>query len=538
MLCGSPDYRLIYRDPHAPPHHNRDLVECAVCNFVYVLSAKAFPFADLPAADYFDDWGGLTPSMITFQYETLALALHELAPDFLPRVNFTPRLLDIGCGGGYFLAHTRAHGWEVSGVEPWRELALWAQTYLKLNVLAQSLAEAKFELESFHAITAYNVIHLTRDPIAFLQRCFELLCPGGVLFLTTLNFDSTGRQERGWNWEHIALYANLVYFTQETLQIAAEKAGFGRINIQPAGRSSDDTQLILSARRPITPTLRWSDVSEAFDDTLLPVLDKRDVDESRLTPEQKHWREHGYIILKNFIPEELIDAYCWVRERVGDPLGWGSPTPYLFVKELRDLCLYKPLCDMLEHLIGERMALQLNLTGWVTTQRAWHQDGYLNPPHIYDHYCAVWFALDTIPPDSGPFEYVPGSHRMPFLSQDKVIALLPEHERDPVTWPWRTERMLAPFFEHEIESQGLRVERFLAAKGDVLIWHARLLHRGSRARQPGAVRKAIIAHYGSARHRSGLGDVVQHGNGGHFFLLNEQSRPEAPKPGRRWWQKR
>ncbi|MBL9007487.1 MAG: phytanoyl-CoA dioxygenase family protein [Myxococcales bacterium] len=37
---------------------------------------------------------------------------------------------------------------------------------------------------------------------------------------------------------------------------------------------------------------------------------------------------------------------------------------------------------------------------------------------------ALWFAFDTIHPDSGPFEYVPGSHRWPIMRRPKVIKYL------------------------------------------------------------------------------------------------------------------
>jgi len=76
--------------------------------------------------------------------------------------------------------------------------------------------------------------------------------------------------------------------------------------------------------------------------------------------------------------------------------SWRSPTPYLFVPEIRELCLYQPLCAILESLFGERMGMNLTLTGWVSTERDWHQDDYLNPPGIMSHYCGVWFALDAI----------------------------------------------------------------------------------------------------------------------------------------------
>ena len=47
-----------------------------------------------------------------------------------------------------------------------------------------------------------------------------------------------------------------------------------------------------------------------------------------------------------------------------------------------DLALHRPVTEMLEHLIGAPMGLNLTLTGWVSTSRAWHQDDYLNPSFV------------------------------------------------------------------------------------------------------------------------------------------------------------
>ena len=225
------------------------------------------------------------------------------------------------------------------------------------------------------------------------------------------------------------------------------------------------------------------------------------------------------------IPDELIERYCAVRIKEPHDIGWASPSPYHEVAEIRDLCLYKPLTDLLEKLIGEPMGLHLNLTGWVSTERDWHQDDYLNPPVVNGHYAAVWTALDRIQPDAGPFEFVPGSHRWPIIRQAKILDLLGYEDDGDPHWPWESERLLTPFFEREIKERGVKIERFLGNKGDVLIWHSRLLHRGSPARRAGAERRAMIAHYSAVKYRPDMPYVRQHRGGGLYFVLNENIAP-------------
>lgn len=251
------------------------------------------------------------------------------------------------------------------------------------------------------------------------------------------------------------------------------------------------------------PPLDWS---ECYVDEALAAQGEDVQPEYRASlKRRKHWRDNGYLILKNFIPTELIDAY-YARYQADNgensPVGYETGTPYMKVDEIKDLSLYAPLMDILAELIGEPMAMNLNLCNWVSTERNWHQDDYLNPPDVNGHYLACWFALDDIHPDSGVFEFVPGSHKWPVMRGEKVKELLDPHERADPNWPRIAERFLDEIFETEIEKRGATVEAWTdAKKGDVLIWHAWLAHRGSKPKNPNLLRKSLITHYSGINHR-------------------------------------
>jgi hypothetical protein len=68
----------------------------------------------------------------------------------------------------------------------------------------------------------------------------------------------------------------------------------------------------------------------------------------------------------------------------------------MHVPEIRDLSLYPPLHEVIKELFGGEFVLHLNLTGFVSTERDWHQDDYLNPPFINGWYLATWMALEDI----------------------------------------------------------------------------------------------------------------------------------------------
>ena len=284
-------------------------------------------------------------------------------------------------------------------------------------------------------------------------------------------------------------------------------------------------------RRPPGP-IHFADLAEMPDPAAIPPLDRPDQDGTSLTEAQRIWRRDGALALRGFIPDDVLNPYLERRGRLAqdDPAlflgGWRSPTPYEHVAEMRALALYPPLMRMMEALIGEPMMLHLALTGWVSTQRNWHQDDYLNPDFVNSWYAAVWIALDDVDPDAGPFEYIPGSHTWPLLRQDKVLSCMTEDEEfaaDPATgarlWPSTSERFVVPAIEAELARLGARVEPFLGKKGDVLIWHGRLMHRGSRPRSPDLLRKALITHYSGEHHRPDMRARARDVNGMPYALF-------------------
>jgi len=264
-------------------------------------------------------------------------------------------------------------------------------------------------------------------------------------------------------------------------------------------------------------------LSDVPEEAGVPFLDRVEVDETSLTPDQRAWRRDGVVVKPGLIPPDLVDAYCRVREAYPDPRGWRCPTPYMHLPEIRAICLHPPLMALLRSLLGEEMFLHLNLTGWISTERNWHQDDYLNPPFVVGWYVAVWFALDDIHPDSGPFEYVPGSHRWPLLRRERVLASLTRREREirdrksgAHYWPMLAERVTTPAITAKIRGEGHEVRSFLGRKGDVLVWHARLMHRGSPPRSTRLLRKALIGHYSAVGHRPDMPELVADAHGNRY----------------------
>jgi 2-polyprenyl-3-methyl-5-hydroxy-6-metoxy-1,4-benzoquinol methylase len=499
------------------PNGKRRVMRCVECDFTYVWPRWEQDFSSEPEAKYYADWELLDFTAGNYIVSDVAAAEGARAR-YKRHHTEKPAVLDAGCGAGQLLVHFRAHGWDVEGVEPWRAVTAVARKYFRLNVHACSLHDAPISPATKDVVLAIDVLQFVGNPREFVADCLTALKPDGMLYLTVPNYASAESKRAGWESHYFHPKSYINYFTPETMQRLLEGAGFYRVSVTEYGGADGDLFLRVVGRRIVHTELAWAQISAPSDDADLPPLDRAVAPEG-MSEAQAFWRENGYLVMPNLLSDEVIERYCERRRTVAHNEGWRSATPYLDEPAIRDLCLGQGLSEMLEHLLGEKMGLHLNLTGWVSTERDWHQDDYLNPPFVNGHYVAVWSALDQIQPDSGPFEFVPGSHCWPIIRQEMVLRELGFDNGDDQNWPWDSEKLLTPFFEREIKARGAQVKRFLGGKGDVLIWHARLLHRGSMADRPGAERRAMIAHYSALSRRPDMPAVRQHGEGGSYFLM-------------------
>lgn len=98
------------------------------------------------------------------------------------------RLLDAGCGVGYFLERARSAGYQVAGLDPNPEAVAGANSR-GLEVFLGSLEEFAKTVppESFDVVTLFDVLEHFDDPREMVRAAVSLLKPGGGLVVTTPN---------------------------------------------------------------------------------------------------------------------------------------------------------------------------------------------------------------------------------------------------------------------------------------------------------------------------------------------------------------
>jgi hypothetical protein len=245
----------------------------------------------------------------------------------------------------------------------------------------------------------------------------------------------------------------------------------------------------------------------------LPWLDRDDWPQriESLAADQKglcrHWAETGYLVLPKLIPDAVLDsawkAYESAIQRqairlLPEPAGEGDVLPGRLLnphKRVAAFCRvakHPALLGALHLLLGHRPRLLQTITSHKGSQQLAHSDSIHMTTYPLGYLAAAWVAFEDIGMDCGPLEFYPGSHRLPYVFSHNLGFGLNDLASEGYT---QYKARYEPHVQQLIASHGLRAEYFEARKGDVLVWHANLLHGGSKRRDLRQSRKAMVAHY-------------------------------------------
>ena len=104
-------------------------------------------------------------------------------------------IFDVGGGNGFVAKGLLDAGLDVVLVEPGQAGAINAKKRGIPHVICVTTHTAKFKTESIPAIGVFDVVEHIEDDIGFLKHLWELLVPGGMLYLTVPAYQFLWSQE-------------------------------------------------------------------------------------------------------------------------------------------------------------------------------------------------------------------------------------------------------------------------------------------------------------------------------------------------------
>lgn len=224
------------------------------------------------------------------------------------------------------------------------------------------------------------------------------------------------------------------------------------------------------------------------------------------------WDDNGFLVLPGFLEGSEVDVVQSAYDR-----AWEKMDPWVVVDdlvtnrrcritdldseerrhnfkvndlyviepELRDIALSERLGLVLEELLEDEPTICNTLNFDKGSQQADHLDTLYMTPISDRGLVATWIALEDTAADAGPLRYYPGSNHIdPWRFSTGSM-----HQKDDEMSQW------SDYMAGEVDRRGLEEQRFLAAKGDLFIWHALLLHGGSKIEDAGLTRQSLVTHY-------------------------------------------
>jgi hypothetical protein len=256
---------------------------------------------------------------------------------------------------------------------------------------------------------------------------------------------------------------------------------------------------------PETGPHAWLDRPDALDqiDRKLAAGTLTDEEAAHCT----HWAEQGYVILQGLIDESTLDAVWGSYEAAiaagkiqlppesasdADPHPGRFLNPHKKAGEFCRILKHADLARWIRILTGRNPKPLQTIASHKGSQQGVHSDSIHMTTYPLGYLTAAWVAFEDIHPDSGPLVYYPGSHRLPYVFSREVGITEEAFKRDGYA-PYHEH--YEPHIQRAIADNGLTPSFFHARKGDVLIWHANLLHGGSPRRDLRHTRKAVVCHF-------------------------------------------
>jgi len=148
------------------------------------------------------------------------------------------------------------------------------------------------------------------------------------------------------------------------------------------------------------------------------------------------------------------------------------------------------LLRLLSFLMGKQAVPFQSLNFTLGSEQRMHSDSIHMTTEPPGYLLATWTALEDVKDGCGPLVYYPGSHRLPFVSTQDYNS-----GNSKFTIGHNSNRHYEDKIAEMIADKGLKKQTFLPRRGDVLVWHANLLHGGSPITRPGTTRRSMVCHY-------------------------------------------
>jgi 2-polyprenyl-3-methyl-5-hydroxy-6-metoxy-1,4-benzoquinol methylase len=197
------------------------------------------------------------------RHQVIGLGLYRLWVRVDGDISFVLRsgserlLLDVGCNEGRNLGFYRAGGFAAEGIET-NPVAAATARRLGHTVHIGTLSDLERSSQRYDVVVLSNVLEHVVDPLAMLTSARNILKPGGEVWVSCPNADSTARRVFGRYWINWHPPFHITHLTAATLATLLHSAGFEVTENHTISPALWIAQSLLARRfaRPGSPTIQ------------------------------------------------------------------------------------------------------------------------------------------------------------------------------------------------------------------------------------------------------------------------------------------
>ena len=238
-LCGSENISAsLEATDHLLTHETFKIFNCRSCNFTFT--------QDIPPSEeigkYYKSQDYISHSdtrkgLMNKLYHLGRTVMLKKKSGMVSKVAKGKKLLDVGCGTGYFPAYMKHMGYDVTGVEADPEARAFAQKEFGFPVYSPGDFIAKGIEGGFDVITLWHVLEHVHDFDLYLRLMLEYLKDSGSLVIALPNCSALDARYYRESWAGYDVPRHLWHFTPSTMKILAERYG---LNIEKMKRLALD----------------------------------------------------------------------------------------------------------------------------------------------------------------------------------------------------------------------------------------------------------------------------------------------------------
>ena len=206
--------------------------------------------------------------------------------------------------------------------------------------------------------------------------------------------------------------------------------------------------------------------------------------------------EKGYAVIRNFLsPEQVAEVNTTIDNLMNDgTIKVKYRNKFMFAihhsEMLRNIGENPAMLDLLSTLFDGEAKLFQSINFITGSQQKTHSDSIHMTTFPLGGLLGVWIALEDVDRENGALHYYPGSHKLPYYLNSDY-----DNEGTRFFVGKKGYQAYEEMLEQKVAELGLEKEIFSAKSGDMLIWHANILHGGEPHLDKERTRKSMVFHY-------------------------------------------